>query len=144
MPNEKKLIPEEYNKFVNSVKINLINLKQLSVERVNYDAVNSKLSVKLSFNTDTYKSELGLLRVYPKFIIEVVDINDVTAFSINFEYSIEYSFNGIENIENDYIEAFVKRNVPINIWPYARELVSSLTTRMGFPALIMAPFTINS
>ncbi len=60
-------------------------------------------------------------------------------FSIKFDYCIAYSVESLSTFSNEYIEFFIYKNVPINIWPYARELVSSITTRMGFSPLILKP-----
>lgn len=140
MENEKKLDPQVYNEIVNNVGIHSINLMELTIKNTNYKIANTNLSVNLTFTNENYNIDAGVLQVHPQFIVKVVDSNNTIAFLINFTYFIEYNFNKHENIEKEYIKAFVARNVPINIWPYARELVSSLTTRMGFSALVIDPY----
>ncbi|NLJ80285.1 MAG: protein-export chaperone SecB [Firmicutes bacterium] len=37
---------------------------------------------------------------------------------------------------------FLQNNPPLNSWPYAGEIISSLTTRMGFPPLVIEPYKV--
>ena len=48
----------------------------------------------------------------------------------------------LDKFDEAYIKFFAQRNVTVNIWPYARELISSLTTRMGYPTLIIEPLKV--
>ena len=63
-------------------------------------------------------------------------------FDIKFIYLIEYTLKekDLSEVENIIISKFTEKNTPVNIWPYARELISSVTTRMGYPAFIIKPF----
>ncbi|MDI6872623.1 MAG: hypothetical protein QME79_14975 [Bacillota bacterium] len=64
-------------------------------------------------------------------------------FTLDFVLRLKYSLTGfdLESIDDkqlkDMINAFRERNFPINAWPYAREVVSSFTTRMGLPTLFI-------
>ena len=49
---------------------------------------------------------------------------------------MEYSLSEEEK------QQFLSRNVPVNVWPYARELISTMATRLGYPALLIPPYVV--
>jgi preprotein translocase subunit SecB len=51
-------------------------------------------------------------------------------------YSIDRQESSFEMSEN-LINRFIERNVAINIWPYTRELVASLTAKMSLTPLVL-------
>jgi len=53
---------------------------------------------------------------------------------------LEYSWNDCSEITEDYIKVFIGVNAQNHVWPYGRELISSITTRMGYAALIIEPY----
>lgn len=144
--NKKDVIKEEiYRELVNKVSIDAIKLDSLSITDVNHYNSNNipQLGVNLKFENEEFKVNGSELRVLPNFFVEVVDEsseNKEIAFKINLTFLIEYSIEGLDKFDNGYVEMFVLRNVPINIWPYAREFISSLTTRIGYPALVIGAY----
>jgi preprotein translocase subunit SecB len=64
--------------------------------------------------------------------------------SISAAYRATYSVaSESPAIKDEEIGAFAEFNVPYNVWPYWRELVQSLTVRMGLPPLtlpLLKPF----
>lgn len=67
-------------------------------------------------------------------------------FSIECEIDLKYMITLEESEKQDMsefkneLQMFAKKNVPVNVWPYARELFSSLSSRMGFSSLIIPVF----
>lgn len=143
MEKIEKLDKSIYDKFIRGVQIESINLIDLSIKSLSYDVdEKEELLVDLEFQNEKFKSNETNLTVSPRFILKVSkmkDGNKITVFEIEFEYKLEYRVADCGKTPESYLELFVKRNVPINIWPYARELISSMTTRMGYPALIIEP-----
>lgn len=45
-------------------------------------------------------------------------------------------------IEAKLVQEFVKRNVPLNVWPYARAAVTSATAQMGLPPLVLETYKV--
>ena len=39
-------------------------------------------------------------------------------------------------------QRFVERNVPVNVWPYIREIVATMTAKMGLPPLVLPTLKI--
>ncbi|WP_170270467.1 protein-export chaperone SecB [Heliorestis acidaminivorans] len=76
---------------------------------------------------------------------DLIDSKD-KLFDISLElylnYYIEVTDNSTLDLSNflEEINEFANKNVIINAWPYAREIVSNVTTRMGFPPLLLPPY----
>ncbi|WP_394512536.1 protein-export chaperone SecB [Priestia aryabhattai] len=79
--------------------------------------------------------------------------DDQVAFEIDLQLELTYSIDekklialkegnkeDLKILFEQEIKEFSSRNVPVNAWPYVRELVSSLTTRMGYPPLLIPLF----
>lgn len=143
MENKEKLEKSIYNKFIQGVHIESINLSELSIKSLSKDVDGKeKLFVDLEFENEKFYFNKENLIVSPRFVVEVSKMNDndkVIVFEIEFEYELKYRVENCEEISESYVQLFVKRNIPINIWPYARELISSMTTKMGYSALIIEP-----
>lgn len=65
---------------------------------------------------------------------------------IQCEIAVEYFFNVTGGPKGDalapFLAAFAQINGVFNAWPYIRETVQSLTTRMGLPPLTLAVFRV--
>jgi len=48
-----------------------------------------------------------------------------------------YSFNQKADFKKDDLDMFANVNGVFNCWPYWREFVQNITTRMGLPSLIV-------
>lgn len=59
--------------------------------------------------------------------------------SIRMTWRLVYELNAREGFEPDegLAKQFVERNVPINLWPYVRETVATLTAKMGLAPLLL-------
>lgn len=136
---------ETYRELVKGIDINSINIHSLNISSINKKLKDSKaIDINQEFDSSEYIIEEDKLEVYPKFNIKACERDNPKeiGFEIEFTYCIEYTKTELDKFDEAYIKLFTERNVPVNIWPYARELISSLTTRMGYPTLIIEPLTV--
>lgn len=139
------LSQEIYRELVKGININSINLHNMNVTTVNSKLKESKfIDIDENFGVTKYNICGDKLEVYINFNIKAYEKGnkDEIGFIIDFTYCIEYEKSDLAQFDEEYIKFFTQRNVPVNIWPYARELISSLTTRMGYPTLIIEPLTV--
>lgn len=152
---------ENYNKLLSLINLSKIELLSLAcfqnASMINQDSYD----IAVKYGVDDNIERNGV-EVFFKFFLEVVvfeneDDTEKELESISQEkilFKITSKFNLIYQLDitkldeenkgdikldnfNEELEKFSERNVPINVWPYARELVSNLTTRMGFPPLVL-------
>jgi len=60
---------------------------------------------------------------------------DAPHFHIEAAFELVYRVDSLEGISEELVTEFGQRNALYNAWPYWREFVQSMTTRMGLPAL---------
>ncbi|MFJ8099433.1 protein-export chaperone SecB [Lysinibacillus sp. NPDC096212] len=130
-----KLDKDIYQELIKNIDIRQVNLKNLSVESSNkIEQENIKISV--SHDVIKYEREKDKFSVLTEFEVQGL-IEEQKVFNIYFILELSYSLEASITFEEQYIDFFTKNNVPVNAWPYARELVSNLTLRMGLSALIL-------
>ncbi|EEL27567.1 hypothetical protein bcere0018_33630 [Bacillus cereus Rock1-15] len=101
-----------------------------------------EMEVKVEFNAFAHKCQDEL----PNSPGKISDEDKL--FEVKFVLKLLYYLNLEDNkkllieISNDQeiIDTFVNKNVPINVWPYAREIISNITMKMGFPPLMIPPY----
>lgn len=152
----------KYNKLIESIEIKKIELMSLECRQNNNFEFKKKANIDIGIqnNVEEYNIRGLDLNVYFNFEVTAFYNNDYdqmeelesgninpddVLFHITFVLRLNYSLelHDVKEIMNELekeIALFVEKNVPINAWPYAREMISSITTRMGFPALVIPPF----
>jgi preprotein translocase subunit SecB len=63
------------------------------------------------------------------------------AFKIEAQFILDYKINSFDGISEEELIAFGKVNGVFNVWPYCREYIQSMTTRMGYQALALPVLT---
>lgn len=66
-----------------------------------------------------------------------VDASSAHEFHLACEFELEYRLPDENDIEDDDLTAFGDISVTFSAFPYARELVQSLTTRASLPPLVL-------
>lgn len=129
-----------YNSMVKNVVIKNICLKNLELSDVIYpDKDNVQLEVQMKYKCDEFNAATNVIEFYPKFDVKV-NYDEKELFSIKFTMRAVYALAEEDKYEDEYIQEFINRNVPINVWAYAREIISSMTTRIGYPAIFIEPY----
>lgn len=135
----------KYRKLVNDVELVNVLIKNIELSDVilhkdeNIKNESIKCDVNMKYECEEFKKLSEVVEFYPKFNLRI-ECQGEGLVNLKFELRAIYKFNSIEDYEDDYILMFIERNVPINIWPYAREIISSITTRIGYPALVISPY----
>ncbi|PIH05229.1 protein-export chaperone SecB [Clostridium combesii] len=131
---------DKYKKLIKDVKIMNILLKELKIDDVKLpNKDNEDVQVELTYKCENFNSVNDIIEFYPLFNISVLKNKDVF---VNIEFTLRaiYEIEDLKSYDQVYIAEFIDRNIPVNVWPYAREIISSLTTRIGYPALVIDPF----
>ncbi|AEH49581.1 MULTISPECIES: protein-export chaperone SecB [Bacillota] len=137
-----------YERLIQMVDLNNLYLHSISSKRYYPDPfqgnvdVDIGMSQRLEYYKDDFFAALAIFYIHARE--ENNPENKV--FDIEFSYILEYRLQKSNDIHlekeglEEAIKLFVQRNVPVNIWPYARELISQLTMRMGFPPLLIGTY----
>lgn len=134
-PDEFRLSPQDYRAMLKHVQLEDISLEECSakVRRDKPDksvgiAVKDKISAELQGENSVQIDHSYELVASPgakkDFVLKIACV-----------FRLRYSSN--EPLTEDFLEIFRKRNVPLNTWPFFRELVQSITQRMNLPPLTL-------
>jgi|SRR5665648_48136 len=132
---------EVYNKFIQTLELVDIVLGDLVIKKKT-EPLGGSFSFNLSPNFTLTERTEDKLTATAEFNLEVEDGNNIEVFSINAKFTLRYTFSKEVELNEEIEERFLKSNVPLNSWPYGRELISSLTTRMGYPSLVIGTFKV--
>jgi preprotein translocase subunit SecB len=123
--------------------IQKIYIKDVSFESPNSPAMFTKEwqpEVNLDMNTNTQLLNEGVYEVVLSLTATVKN-TDQTAFLIEVQQAGIFSINGFaENDMGHMLGSFC----PNILFPYAREAVSDLVTKGGYPPLILAPVNFDA
>lgn len=134
----------DYNDFISDIELQSIELEEMKVKRYRNNEYRGRVNVEYGIKGTEIETFGKELIINVNFVTKTTLDNHEKSklFEISFTYSLLYKFfeYSAENFTEDYIDMFLEINVPINIWPYARELVSSISVKMGYPALVIGTY----
>lgn len=126
-----------------------LNLRSLNVQlRGSPDEqrdvrLQSKHAVDFSFAPETEEA-LGGLAVGIHFDLTVESQEGDVLFTFEASFEANYSLNrGMPAEMAENLAAFAQTNAVVHAWPYYREIVQSMTWRMGLPPFPMPLFRIT-
>ena len=124
-------------------------IKKLYVKDVSFESPTSpksfsyqkwepKIDLNLSnkqihIDADIYEAVLS--------ITATVSIEDETAFLIEVHQAGLFQISGFEDEQKSYLLGSQCMNI---LFPYAREVISNMSVRGGFPSLVMAPVNFDA
>ncbi|MFA7421793.1 MAG: protein-export chaperone SecB [Melioribacteraceae bacterium] len=134
----KELNPQEYNKHLKNVELNSISLVEIKTKLdKSLFPVDSVPTVNVS---DTYDMNLTANPVYNCATLKInvssnSDKNKDVFLKIEAKYHISFDVEG--TVPEAFWAIYQKYTLPIQLWPYFRELVQNITTRMNIPSLTL-------
>lgn len=139
-------IAEQVKTLMSSVTINDVSMVRCQSQRVDSLVDEVKLSIRYSAQGER-STDKKFVRTIVNFRLDGRQKNEEKSEPVLF---IEATFQAVydipENISADKntLQAFADMNGTFNLWPYWREFVSSISTRIGLPALIVPSFRVNN
>ena len=148
---------DKYNKLIKAISFEGVEITAINCTK-NRDSRRDKkaIDVRVSFGIDNVVRDGTDIEISFDFELigffnqeQICESDEIDPQNILMNISLEISMLYAIDIEEDdfnpsklecfedILEEFADRNVPINAWPYVREMVSNITTRMGLPPLIM-------
>lgn len=144
-----------YNELIERIELKDIILGDVNiVKSLTFEETSETTTVAVSFSATAPVIVDGQLWAKGKFRVranskETEGEESTQVFLLEFDIEARYSIkSGTEAPSQDFakykqeLERFASHNLPINIWPYAREFVSSMTVRMGFPPLFIGVYKV--
>lgn len=132
---ENKISVEDYRRILGGLKLDNIILTKSSCEIKREEASpQSTISLKEDSSFGTNKS--GDIEVSQEY--HLVAHNQTTKKKLlDIKYRVCVIYKSAEAFTPEFFETFKKVNLSINTWPYFREFVSSMTSRMYIPPITL-------
>jgi hypothetical protein len=128
-----------YSDLISSLQLSGVVLSELTAHSKSRDfgqitlQVHSKFSITcLERNSEGFVAEA---RLSLSFLKENEEVGNVTC-----AYCLHYDSN--VRLTDELFDEFSKFNVPVNAWPFLRELVMNTTQRFGWPGFILPPYKV--
>ena len=124
-------------------------IKKLYVKDVSFESPNSpksfsykKWDPKIDLNLTNKQTHIDA-DIYEAVlsITATVSIEDETAFLIEVHQAGLFQIDGFEDEQKSYLLGSQCMNI---LFPYAREVISDMSVRGGFPSLVMAPVNFDA
>lgn len=132
---KEKITPEEYSKILSSLNIQDVALMKANVRlyetKSNGGSININLTDKYSYTqgedtadfTASFKMEGEL----------VSGENNEKAISISADFKVSYLKAIPLKVTDEFMDVFKVTSLPHVAWPFYREFIQSMTSRMGLP-----------
>lgn len=125
--------PAKYNEYLKYIDLEDVYLKQI---KGNLGTKELSAQVNLSFNEKALLLELkdDYAKVRMNYQIKAKHGQKII-FNLSAEYLIV--FHLAHRIPAEFFELYNKYSLPLQTFPYFRELVNSMISRMGLPSLVL-------
>jgi len=138
------LSPEKYGAFIRGIELHNVRLVRLELDSKTPRAVPGKTSLEHNFQIEVNSERQSahefemVARLELSFIAK--DDPETRLGHIHAAYALTY--RSAEELSPELLEVFGKQNVPINAWPYLRELVQTSMQRMDWPIFVLPPYKV--
>jgi len=133
-----RISPKDYNKI----------LEGLELEDISVDSINAYIKKEVSFDKlrinvnakNVFKNiEKNVILVKSSIELKAIPEGDRRiALKVKAEYSLYFS--SLHKFTPEFFDIYSKASLQLNVWPYFRELVNNVTSRMNVPPLTIPLF----
>ncbi len=128
-----KISPQEYNAYLTRIEIQDSYLK-----RIQCSSQSRSVTGQATFN---FSEDIGQVSVIEekasvelKYAVQVKEAEQVVC-DLGVDFVLTYTVQG--ELPEEFYVIFKNYTIPLQCFPYLRELVQSMTSRMGLPSLIL-------
>ncbi len=130
--HKKNFDHKSFSEFVKQTKLKEIYLTDLVVELKKRNFLNPKVAVQLR-----YKTHLEGKTFIVSYILDLkVRDGKTVPLKIKVTYQLEYDTTFTDPPE-EFLEKYSDVSSKMQVWPYFREIVSNLISRMGLPPMTL-------
>jgi len=125
--------PQDYAAFIRQIELASIWLKGLKV--TNHNGPTTPEQGSLGFQRDAnWESSPGGFRSSCTYLVR---LESADALHLEMDVTFGLDFISKKDMNDDIFSLFQDVNLPVNTWPYLREIVANVMGRLGW-----APFTL--
>lgn len=134
-----EISPEEYANILSSISLTQILLNDCSAKKHEVKskggAIDLDISMKLGF--DQNASEVSFITTYKLEGVKRSEGTDEKVFTITTSFLLSYMKTKEVEVTKEFVNVFKNNSIELVSWPYFREFVQNMISRMGFPPLTL-------
>lgn len=134
-----------YDNLIEAVQLDELYVADLSCKRVK-DVIDWPLKVDIEFRPGEPTIVEGAIVAYPKFVFQAIsEKTEEETLRVEVVWRLVYTLEGrtVDDFDEGLIRQFFERNIPINVWPQARMMITFLTSEMGLPPFVLPVYKIT-
>ncbi len=130
------LDPTLYRETLGRLDLRAVRLHELQTQCHHSVAGNARINISTDAGS---RHENGELLIDARYKI---DASNETHKLFTIEVVFVVALTAPDELPEGFIEVYIANNLNLTVFPYVRELVASLTSRMGLPSLTL-PYVLN-
>ncbi len=130
------LSPAEYGQFIEGLELLEVRLVRLNVEARSFPIKPAGTRLEVA-DEASYTPVDGGFEVFHRYLLLATNAQPSSEPVGRIEAEFGLRFTSVQPIGQPYFEIFRDVNLPVNTWPYWRELVQAMTARMGWPPVTL-------
>ena len=134
-----EISPEEYANILSSISLSQILLNDCSVKKHEVKskggAIDLDISMKIVF--DQNAREVSFITTYKIEGVKRSEGTDEKVFTITTSFLLSYMKTKEVEVTKEFVNVFKNNSIELVSWPYFREFVQNMISRMGFPPLTL-------
>ena len=124
--------PKRYREILKGIQLDTIALRAL---KANIHRENMEGSMKIEFRENaSYKNTEEGFEVSAQYVLIGKNKRRI---ALRVDCTYDLFFTSEEEIDDEFFEIYKEFSLPLNLWPFFRELVHSITSRMNIPPLTL-------
>ena len=129
----KQISPQKYKSILDGIEINSIYLKSLK-STIDPGLITEGMSISIKDNASYVTTENGFI-IENKYTLTSKNRDKKIVLKIESNYVLH--FTSRLEVTDDFFDIYKNISLPLNVWPFFRELVNSITARMNIPPLTL-------
>lgn len=131
--------PEEYAGILSSISLSQILLSDCSAKKYEIKtkggAIDLDITMKLGY--DQNASEASFITNYKLDGVKRSEGAEEKVFTITASFLLSYMKKKEIEVTKEFVNVFKDNSIELVSWPYFREFVQNMISRMGFPPLTL-------
>ena len=129
-----KISPEEYREILDGLELKDILVSNIKAD-IKHEYLSDGLKIKIKNDANYLIDEDDDLIITIRYKLSANSKEKKSALKIEATYIAV--FDSVKEITDDFFDVYKEISLPLNIWPFFRELVNSTTARMNVPPLTL-------
>ena len=131
-----KISPGKYQEILKTIDLQNVYLVETKA-KLNENNISPNLEIKVRDTKSFETKDNSFIISYTYRLAGINAEQDNTCLEIVAKFKIKYFTENATNINKEFFDVFAKFSVDFMLWPYFREFVQNLTSKMDLPSLTL-------